>query len=98
MSLGPGRISRVDIREDGTAGEVEDVAVMDGTLPDGLAFAGNGDLYVVTYRPDAVYIVRRGSHVAEMTCRRPSRRMQTTWPPLPPMTPSWAGRRHPGGT
>src|SRR6185503_17992267 len=31
MSLGPGRISRVEIRDDGSAGAVEDVAVLEGT-------------------------------------------------------------------
>jgi gluconolactonase len=61
MSLGPGRISRVEIRDDGSAGAVEDVAVLEGTLPDGLAFDEDGNLYVVTYRPDAVYLIERGS-------------------------------------
>jgi len=66
MTLGPGRISRVEILEDGSAGEVEDYAVLEGTLPDGLAFDANGDLYVVTYRPDAVYVVRAGTRKVEL--------------------------------
>jgi gluconolactonase len=66
MSLGPGRISRVEILPNGSAGPVEDVAIMEGTLPDGLAFDENGDLYVVTYRPDAIYMIPSGSSTAEL--------------------------------
>jgi gluconolactonase len=65
MSLGPGRISRVEIRPDGSAGKVEDVAIMEGTLPDGLAFDADGNLFVVTYRPDAVWIIPAGQSKAE---------------------------------
>lgn len=65
MSIRPGRISRVEIRDDGSAGAVEDVAIMDGTVPDGLAFDANGNLYVVTYRPDSVFVIPAGSDTAE---------------------------------
>lgn len=71
MSLGPGRISRVEILPDGSAGVVEDVAIMAGTLPDGLAFDEQGDLYVVTYRPDAVCVIRTGSSSAELYAEDP---------------------------
>jgi sugar lactone lactonase YvrE len=71
MSLNPGRVSRVEIRADGTAGRVEDVALMEGTLPDGLAFADNGDLFVVTYRPEALWIVPAGSGRAELYASDP---------------------------
>jgi gluconolactonase len=71
MTLAPPRISRVAIRADGSAGEVEDVCIIDGTLPDGLAFDENGDLYVVTYRPDAVYRIRAGSSEAELYAHDP---------------------------
>jgi gluconolactonase len=65
MSIRPGRISRVEILPDGRAGAVEDVAIMEGTVPDGLAFDERGDLFVVTYRPDAIYRIRAGSTRAE---------------------------------
>lgn len=71
MSLNPGRISRVEIRPDGSAGAVEDVAIMEGTLPDGLAFDERGDLYVVTYRPDAIYVIPAGSDRAELYVQDP---------------------------
>jgi gluconolactonase len=65
MSLGPGRISRIEIRPDGSAGRVEDFAILEGTLPDGLAFDADGNLYVVTYRPDTVWVIPAGSRTAE---------------------------------
>jgi gluconolactonase len=66
MSLHPGRIARIAIEADGSAGEAEDYALMEGTVPDGLAFAENGDLYVATYRPDAIYVVRAGTRAVEL--------------------------------
>ena len=39
---------------------------MEGTLPDGLAFDRDGNLFVVTYRPDAVWVVAAGSSHAEL--------------------------------
>ena len=71
MSLGPGRISRVEIRDDGSAGAVEDIAVLKGTLPDGLAFDEEENLYVVTYRPDAVYLIPRGSREPVLVAHDP---------------------------
>jgi gluconolactonase len=72
MSFRPGRVCRVPIRDDGSAGPVEDYAVLDGLVPDGLAFAENGDLYVATYRPDAVLIVRGGSRRVEVLAHDPA--------------------------
>jgi gluconolactonase len=66
MSFGPGRIDRVAIRSDGTAGLVETWIDLGNLVPDGLAFAENGDLYVVTYRPDAVLVIRNGSRRVEL--------------------------------
>ncbi len=65
MSLAPGRISRVEIRADGSAGRVEDFALMEGTIPDGLAFDVNGNLFVVTYRPETVWMIPGDSRRAE---------------------------------
>jgi gluconolactonase len=71
MSLNPSRVSRVEIRDDGSAGRVEDVAIMPGTLADGLAFDENGDLYVATYRPESVWVVPRGSSQAALYAHDP---------------------------
>jgi gluconolactonase len=71
MSFRPGRVCRVEIRDDGSAGAVEDVVVLEGLVPDGLAFAGNGDLYIGTYRPDAVLILRHGSSQVEVLAHDP---------------------------
>ena len=58
-SVLPG-ITRVSINEDGTAGVVELVASMPGTVPDGLAFDEKGRLYVGCYRPDRIYRIDAG--------------------------------------
>jgi gluconolactonase len=71
MTLNPGRIARVEIRSDGSAGRVEDYALLEGTLPDGLAFAQNGDLYVVTYRPDSVFVIRAETREVELYAADP---------------------------
>jgi gluconolactonase len=72
MSFRPGRVSRVEIRADGSAGRVEDYVLLDGLVPDGLAFAENGDLYVATYRPDAVLVVRAGSRNVDVLAHDPA--------------------------
>jgi gluconolactonase len=71
MSFRPGRVCRVEIRDDGSAGAVEDYVLLDGLVPDGLAFAENGDLYVGTYRPDAVLIVRASSRRIDVLAHDP---------------------------
>jgi gluconolactonase len=45
---------RIPIREDGSAGEREEVAHVPGSLPDGLAFDVDGNLYVGCYEPSQV--------------------------------------------
>ncbi|MFN8221733.1 MAG: SMP-30/gluconolactonase/LRE family protein [Gaiellales bacterium] len=65
MSLAPGRIARVEIRADGSAGRAEDFVILEGTLPDGLAFDRDGNLYVVTYRPETVWVIPAGTRRAE---------------------------------
>ena len=47
-------ISRIPIRDDGSAGPKQHVAHV-GRVPDGLAFDEQGRLYVVCYEPSAVY-------------------------------------------
>ena len=48
------RISRIAIRDDGTAGACEAVADTPDVWPDGLAFDGHGNLYVGCYEPSQV--------------------------------------------
>ena len=55
MSLNAPRVERVEIRADGSAGEVEEVVQLPETVPDGLAFDTAGNLYISCYRPDRVY-------------------------------------------
>jgi gluconolactonase len=47
-------VFRVPIREDGSAGAREDVAHLPGSLPDGLAFDVQGNLYVGCYEPSHI--------------------------------------------
>ena len=55
MSLGPPRVARVPIGADGSAGAVETVVELPGTVPDGVAFDTDGNLYISMYRPDVIY-------------------------------------------
>jgi gluconolactonase len=48
------RVFRVPIREDGSAGEREEVATVPGSLPDGIALDRDGNLYVGCYEPSRV--------------------------------------------
>jgi gluconolactonase len=47
-------VFRIPIRDDGTAGDREEVAHVPGSLPDGLAFDVEGNLYVGCYEPSHV--------------------------------------------
>jgi gluconolactonase len=47
----------VPILEDGSAGDPILIAELPGTVPDGIACAADGSLYVSCYRPDAIYRV-----------------------------------------
>jgi gluconolactonase len=48
-------ISRIEILPDGTAGEREIVVEMPRTVPDGIAFDEEGNLYISCYAPDRIY-------------------------------------------
>ncbi len=47
-------VFRIPVREDGSAGDREEVATLPGSLPDGLAFDAAGHLYVGCYEPSKV--------------------------------------------
>ena len=51
-----GRIFRVPVQPDGSAGEREDLLSLPGVLPDGLAFDTNAVLYVACYEPSQILI------------------------------------------
>jgi gluconolactonase len=57
-SVVPG-VSRVPIRSDGSAGEPSLIAEVP-VVPDGVAFAADGTLYVSCYRPDRIYRIPLG--------------------------------------
>jgi gluconolactonase len=50
-------VSRIPIMADGSAGTPETVVELPGTVPDGIAFDAEGNLYVACYRPDRIYRV-----------------------------------------
>jgi gluconolactonase len=47
-------VFRLPIENDGSAGEREEVVILPGALPDGLAFDTEGNLYVACYEPSQV--------------------------------------------
>ena len=55
MSLNPPRVSRIKIEPDGSAGPAETVVELPMTVPDGVAFDTDGNLYISCYRPDRIY-------------------------------------------
>lgn len=50
-----GRVVRFPITTDGSAGSMEVVAELPGSLPDGVALAEDGTMFVGCYRPDRVW-------------------------------------------
>jgi gluconolactonase len=57
------RVFRIPIRDDGSAGDRVDVAHVTGSLPDGLAFDAEGNLYVGCYEPSQVLRIDRAGVV-----------------------------------
>jgi len=51
----PPLISRVEIRDDGSAGRREVVVQLPRNVPDGVAFDAAGDLYISLYNPNIIY-------------------------------------------
>lgn len=49
-------ISRIAIKPDGSAGDVERVLHMPCHVPDGIVFDENGGLWIACHRPDAIYV------------------------------------------
>ena len=63
MSLNSPRIARVEILPDGSAGNIETVVELPRTVPDGVAFDTDGNLYVSCYRPDIIYRLSPGGEL-----------------------------------
>ena len=57
MSVNPPRVERIHVEDDGSAGRMETAAEFPMTVPDGVAFDADGNLYVSMYRPDVIYRV-----------------------------------------
>ena len=55
MSVNPPRVDRIAINPDGSAGAIETVEKFPHTVPDGVAFDSDENLYVSMYRPDIIY-------------------------------------------
>ena len=56
-------ILRIPISKDGLAGQPEIYAQLQGTVPDGLAFAANGNLYCSCYQPNRIYVISPDQNV-----------------------------------
>jgi gluconolactonase len=70
-SLLPG-VSRLAIAQDGSAGDYEVVVELPRTVPDGLAFAEDGTLFISCYAPDRIYALSPAGHL-EMIAEDPQR-------------------------
>jgi gluconolactonase len=62
------RVSRIEIRPDGTAGTPEIFVEGMASIPDGLAFDASGNLYVTTYASNCIYRVSPDRKV-ELLCQ-----------------------------
>ena len=54
LSLVPG-VAKIPVYADGSVGEPEQVVTLPQTVPDGLAFDSQGNLYISCYTPDVIY-------------------------------------------
>ncbi|HZP19035.1 MAG TPA: SMP-30/gluconolactonase/LRE family protein [Bauldia sp.] len=64
-------VSRVLFEKDGSAGRIERVASETRNVPDGLAFAGDGTLYISCYEPSRIYRLKPGG-VLELLIEDPA--------------------------
>lgn len=55
VSLNDPRVERIKINFDGSAGERELVVEIPTSVPDGVAFDSDGNLYISCYRPDSIF-------------------------------------------
>ena len=62
LSLKPG-VERALILEDGSLGDPEDVVTIERTVPDGVAFDADGNLYASCYSPSQIYRVTPNGQV-----------------------------------
>jgi gluconolactonase len=58
------RITRVPLREDGSAGQPEPFVDLPGVLPDGLAYGSDDKLYVACYQPSQIVRVDHDGHAS----------------------------------
>ena len=54
VSTKPG-VDRAEIKADGSLGSREEIVTMERTVPDGIAFDVEGNLYISCYTPDRIY-------------------------------------------
>jgi sugar lactone lactonase YvrE len=54
-------VERIDIEPHGAAGKRSTYLTLEGTLPDGLAFSAQGEMFVSCYTPSRIYRVIPGS-------------------------------------
>ena len=63
MSLNPPRVDRVKIGPDASGRAIETAVEFPGTVPDGVAFDTDGNLYTSMYRPDVIYRYTPSGHL-----------------------------------
>jgi sugar lactone lactonase YvrE len=63
VSFMPG-VEKIAVLPDGSAGDRSLVCTLPETVPDGLAFGADGDLFVTCYAPNRIYRVKTGGEVS----------------------------------
>ena len=64
----PGRICRIDIAADGSAGERTVLCELGLPVPDGVAITEDGALVIACYRPDVIYRWRADDGLSVVAC------------------------------